>query len=60
VFLADRVVVMSPAPGRIVDAVTVDLGRGYGRTPARGRPFFQAVARSGKLARDAGHLPRGG
>jgi NitT/TauT family transport system ATP-binding protein len=46
VFLSDRVVVMSPRPGRIVDAVTVDLGEGLREDPLREDDrFFHAVAR---------------
>ena len=47
VFLSDRVVVMSPRPGRITDVVTVDLGRGADRTDAlREDPaYFGAVTR---------------
>jgi NitT/TauT family transport system ATP-binding protein len=46
VFLSDRVVVMSPRPGRIVDAVPVDLGEGVREDPLREDDrFFHAVAR---------------
>ena len=37
VFLADRVVVMSPRPGRITEIVSVELGDSATRTPARTR-----------------------
>ena len=45
VFLSDRVVVMSPRPGRIVDIVPVDLGPGTERSDSlRENPsFFRGV-----------------
>ncbi|RFA08664.1 nitrate ABC transporter ATP-binding protein [Subtercola boreus] len=43
VFLSDRVVVMSPRPGRIVDIVSVDLGPGTSRSDSlRENPAFFA------------------
>ena len=44
VYLSDRVVVMSPRPGRITDVVDVDLGDGARRsTPARTPAFFKKI-----------------
>ena len=44
VYLADRVVVMSPRPGRITDVIDVELGRRPRRaTPARTTDFFEQV-----------------
>ena len=45
VFLSDRVVVMSPRPGRIVDAVDVPLGADRGDALREDEAFFSAVAR---------------
>jgi NitT/TauT family transport system ATP-binding protein len=44
VLLADRVIVMSPRPGRVVDAVPIDLPRPRG-FDQEGLPGFQAAAR---------------
>ncbi len=41
VYLSDRVVVMSPRPGRITDLIDVDLGRG----PQRGHPRADQLLR---------------
>lgn len=55
VFLSDRVVVMSPRPGRILDVVPVDLGSSQQRSDAvRDVPaFFHAVARVRELLHGA-------
>jgi len=46
VFLSDRVVVMSPRPGRIVEIVPIDLGGGVRADALREDDrFFRAVAR---------------
>ena len=43
VYLADRVLVMSPAPGRMVGAVDVDLPRPRAQTTTRSAPRFLAA-----------------
>ena len=60
VYLSDRVVVMSPRPGRITDVIDVDLGRGrnedtreqttYYETITQVREALRKVARSGAVA----------
>ena len=43
VFLSDRVVVMSPRPGRIAEIIPVDARRRAPTTPARRRSFYAAI-----------------
>jgi NitT/TauT family transport system ATP-binding protein len=43
VYLSDRVVVMSPRPGRITDTVTVDLGRGRDEDTREDVAFFAKI-----------------
>jgi NitT/TauT family transport system ATP-binding protein len=43
VYLADRVLVMSPSPGRVVDSVDVDLPRPRTQTETRSAPRFLTV-----------------
>jgi NitT/TauT family transport system ATP-binding protein len=64
VYLSDRVVVMSPRPGRITDVIDVDLGRNrnedtreqtvYYDTITQVREALRKVERSGATARFAG------
>ena len=50
VFLSDRVVVMSPRPGRITDVITTGLGRRARREPARGARVLRARHRGARGA----------
>ncbi len=43
VYLSNRVVVMSPRPGRITDVVTVDLGERRGDTTREDGEFFKKI-----------------
>jgi NitT/TauT family transport system ATP-binding protein len=43
VYLADRVIVMSPSPGRVVGSIDVDLPRPRTQTETRSAPRFLAV-----------------
>ncbi len=43
VYLSDRVVVMSPRPGRITDVVTVDLGGGRDDNTREDGEFFKKI-----------------
>jgi NitT/TauT family transport system ATP-binding protein len=43
VYLADRVIVLSPSPGRVVGAIGVDLARPRTQTETRSAPRFLAV-----------------
>lgn len=45
VFLSDRVVVMSPRPGRVVDVVDVELGRDRDESLREASAFFDAITR---------------
>jgi NitT/TauT family transport system ATP-binding protein len=43
VFLSDRVVVMSPRPGRITDVITTDLGDQRGENLREAPEYFERV-----------------
>jgi NitT/TauT family transport system ATP-binding protein len=43
VYLSDRVVVMSPRPGRITDVITVDLGAGRDDSTREDSEFFKKI-----------------
>jgi NitT/TauT family transport system ATP-binding protein len=60
VFLSDRVVVMSPRPGRIT--AVVDIGLGHGRTEEtrEADDFYKRVTEVREALRGAGHGPVGG
>jgi NitT/TauT family transport system ATP-binding protein len=53
VFLADRVAVMSPRPGRIAGVVTVDLPRPRGIEALRAPEFTELVFRARDLLGEA-------
>ncbi|WP_116417799.1 ABC transporter ATP-binding protein [Subtercola boreus] len=61
VFLSDRVVVMSPRPGRIVDIVDVDLGPGTERSDSlrEDGAFFAGVTAVREALHGAPVTPRG-
>jgi NitT/TauT family transport system ATP-binding protein len=49
VFLADRVIVMSARPGRVIDSIDIDLPRPRGRSVKRESRFGELVDRIGAL-----------
>ena len=58
VYLSDRVVVMSPRPGRITDVVDVDLGAERDDRHPRGPAFFKKVTEVREALRGVeGHGP---
>jgi NitT/TauT family transport system ATP-binding protein len=61
VFLSDRVVVMSPRPGRIEDVIEIGLGVGTARTDAlREEPGYFAMVTAVREALHAGSAPGAG
>ena len=60
VLLADRVVVMSPRPGRIEQVLPIDLSRPRGLAARRDPAFLQAEETITSIFLDRGVLSRGG
>jgi NitT/TauT family transport system ATP-binding protein len=60
VYLSNRVVVMSPRPGRITDVITVDLGDGRDDTTREDDEFFKKITevREALRAHQPGHSDR--
>ena len=55
VYLSDRVVVMSPRPGRITDVIDVDLGDGRDDDTREDAAFFKKITEVREALR--GHQP---
>ncbi len=60
VYLSDRVVVMSPRPGRITDIVEVDLGRGRDDDTREDTRFYGKITEVREALRGAEHPVVGG
>jgi NitT/TauT family transport system ATP-binding protein len=60
VYLSDRVVVMSPRPGRITDLVNVDLGTRRDDDTREDDAFYKKITEVREALRGAGHTPAGG
>ena len=60
VLLADRVVVMSPRPGRVEQVLTIDLPRPRGLAARRNPEFLRAEEQITGIFLDRGVLSRGG
>jgi len=54
VFLSDRVIVMTPRPGRVREAIAVDLPRPRGSGRARKPRFADILRRVNHLFQDMG------
>jgi NitT/TauT family transport system ATP-binding protein len=59
VYLSDRVVVMSPRPGRITDLVNVDLGARRDDDTREDDAFYKKITEVREALRGAGHTPAG-
>jgi NitT/TauT family transport system ATP-binding protein len=59
VYLSDRVVVMSPRPGRITDLVNVDLGSRRDDDTREDDAFYKKITEVREALRGAGHTPAG-
>ena len=55
VYLSDRVVVMSPRPGRITDVVTIDLGRDRDEDTREADAFYGAITTVREALRSVEH-----
>jgi NitT/TauT family transport system ATP-binding protein len=55
VYLSDRVVVMSPRPGRITDVVTIDLGRDRDEDTREADAFYGAITAVREALRSVEH-----
>jgi len=60
VYLSDRVVVMSPRPGRITDVIVVDLGRGRNEDTREMANYYATITKVREALRRVEHAGAGG